>query len=65
MRQSSSERARMRRVRGHYRKVTAIAVLIALILGCVGGVVLDRMVLNGRDIPFLPALEKTAAQPLP
>jgi len=56
MRQSSSERARMRRIRGHYRKMIVIAVIIALILGCVGGVVLDRMVLNGKDIPFLSAL---------
>ena len=58
MRQSSSERARMRRIRGHYRRVIVVAVLIALIIGCIGGILLDRLVLNRYDIPFLADLQK-------
>ena len=56
MRQSASERARIRRLRSHYRVMIVVWVIIALILGCIGGVLLDRLVLNKYDIPFISDL---------
>ena len=50
MKQQSSERARMRRLRAKYRKRTVIVAIIFLIIGIVLGIVGDRMLFKRGDV---------------
>ena len=59
MRQRSSDRARIRRLRAQYRKRMAIVAIIFLILGFVLGIVADKALFTRKDTTAEPELSVT------
>ena len=64
MRQRSSDRARMRKLRAEYRKRTAIVGIILLIIGLVLGIIVDRTLFNRKDTTVPGAVPTGAPEPV-